>query len=288
MSETKLEKVTDVLYHEAREGGKPLKWQKGLRFVSITLNEIRTELVLEIERPETAIKLLPGSGADLSEEDKYTQYFRWRIAGTGYLDGDRIGVIKSDGSISSRQESLRNSEISIQAVDDSDREKACGSIWYSDATFETRHREPYISMRLLVPRTEFERVCEEVTSGRLRVLELGVHLDLFESEVDSFFREPGMTAGYYIEDGTYSNRAFMSWLRAASRTSVKKDIPESPEDLFQAEGFHEQKINYFGQWLINFGQSFSAVAGFVSKAVLYFAFGYLLLKGLAWFLHWPL
>lgn len=300
MDKPKLEKVNDRLYHEPYKDGKGFKWEKEPRFLSITLTDIRTELCLGIERPETNIRLfqkepqnenaeqnIPSASVE-DEDEKYSQSFDWRIVGKGYLNEDGIGLIKEDGTLSTRAEKFGNTDVTLMAVADSEKEKAHGYVFYSDAEFEKRSN-PYVSMELFVPKTEFDTICEELVSGRLSELELGVHIDAFESEVDSTLREPGMRKAVYIEEDCLRNRAYLSWLSGsrwiASRVSA--EVPDDPKELFEREGFHEQKINYFGKWLIGVEDMFKGLWVGLRQAIVIFVIVYFSYKVLAWFLNWP-
>lgn len=298
MDKPKLEKVNDRLYHEPYKDGKGFKWKKEPRFLSITLTDIRTELCLGIERPETNIRLFrkesqhenaeqntPSASAE-DEDEKYSQRFDWRIVGKGHLNEDGIGLIKEDGTLSTRAEELENTDVILKAVADSEKEKAHGYVFYSDAKFEKRSN-PYVCMELFVPKTQFDTICEELVSGRLSELKLGVHIDAFESEVDSTLREPGMRKAVYIEEDSLLNKAYLSWL-AGSRlisSGVSSESPSDPKELFDTEGFHEQKINYFGKWLLGVEDGFNATAKGLYKALLLAATGYLIFRGLAWLLN---
>jgi len=291
MEETKLEKVNDRLYHEPYKDGKPFKWEKKLRFISITLTEIRTALTLDIERSETEIRLFEKERPPEEEDQTYSQELYWKITGTGNIDWrDRIGLIKKDGTRSARNELFETVEITLRAMPDSVKERGYGSLGHDDGTHSKRHRGPYVWVQLYVPKTEFDRVRDELVSGRLNRLALGVHLDTFESEVDSTLREPDMRMTAYIEEDSYTNRAYLSWLEASRSIKserVPETVPDSPRELFETEGFHEQKLNYFGTWLIGIEQGFTQLGTGLYKAFWIFIIVYLAYKGLAWLLNWP-
>lgn len=222
MSQTKLEKVNNRLYHKPNKDGKPFKWEKKLGFVSVTLSDIRTELFLEIIRPETALRLFEkeandekGEGrtttATQDEDDKYSQKFYRRIVAKGHLDGDRIGLIRKDGTLSDREGQFEDVDITLKAVAESEQEKAYGWLLYDDAKFGKRNT-PNVCLELFVPKTEFDEICEELVSCRLSGLELSVHLDTFESEVDRTLRDPGMRKTLYIEEDSLLNKAYLSCL----------------------------------------------------------------------------
>ena len=122
-------------------------------------------------------------------------------------------------------------------------------------------------------------------------LELGVNVDSFESEVDSTLREPGWPMTIYVEEESHFNRAYLSWLQA-SRSGVvlpKNDLqqtPDTPRELFETEGFHEQKINYFGKLLVEIEETLSGIRRSIYQAIIIVVVGYLIYKALAWFFHW--
>jgi len=103
-------------------------------------------------------------------------------------------------------------------IADADKEKACGSFWYSDATYENRGK-PYLYLTLLVPESRLEKLCNEINSGNFSELQVGVCLDVFQSEVDRFLWEPPMRKTFYIEEDYIHNNAYLSSL-SASRSSA--------------------------------------------------------------------
>ena len=302
----KLEKIHDRLYHESHKEGRPFKWEKELRSVSVEFTEIRTALILDITRSETAFRLFREESSDKSEREEtaeqcsrqeqdkceqYSQTFNRKISGKGHFDGDEIGLIKKDGTLSDRAELFESADVILRSVANSEKEKASGLIFYNDARSEKKRSAPYIILELFVPEVEFDKIWEELVSGRLSQLDLLVYVDTFESEVNSALREPDMDKTLYIEEGELFSRAYLSWLRASRSTGGETSgAPKDPNDLFEAEGFHEQKINYFGKWLMGIGISFNSAANVVKglyNALVFWIAGYLIYKVLGWLFHWP-
>ena len=152
MDKTKLEKISDDLYHEPYKDGKSFKWEKELRHIFLTLTNIRVDLCLEIERPETSISLFPKTkGEDnkkseqentkelgQEESEKYSENFGWRIKAIGSFDRIEIGLIKEDGTVADRREHFDSTDVILRSVSDSAKEKAYGYLFYSDAKYERR------------------------------------------------------------------------------------------------------------------------------------------------------
>jgi hypothetical protein len=285
--DTRLEKVNDRLYHQPYKDGKPFKWEKQLRFISVTLTEIRTELCLSIERSETKIRSsVKDRDSAETEEQAYSQDFGWRITGKGHFDGDRLGIIKKDGTLSPRSEQFETVEITLRPAPEPSA-KCHGHLGYSDGRYSRIHHHPYIWLEVYSPKSEFNSIREELGSGRLNELDLGVHVDSFESEVDSTLRSPDMPMTVFVEEESYSNKAYLSWLRASHGSVVahRKDLPQSPatsSQLFQTEGFHEQKINYCGKLLVELESMLKGTY----RILIYGALGYVAYKILAGFFHW--
>lgn len=233
MAETKLDKVNKRLYHEPYKEGKPFKWAKRLRSLFVTLNDARVDLCLSIERPENSWSQswedlekeredhqkaeqenMMATKSEKEEDEKYSENFAWRIVATGRLD-DRIGLIRKDGTVTDHLEHFERVDVILRPISDTDKEKAYGHLFYSDAKLEKR-AEPYLSLELFVPETRFTPLCNEIVSGRLSALQVGVDVDVFQSEVDSSLWEPPMLQRFYIEEDEIYNRAYLSWL-AASR-----------------------------------------------------------------------
>jgi len=303
MAETKLEKVNKRLYREPYKDGKPFQWAKRLHSLFLTLTDIRVDLTLDIERPETSFSLSPKdlesgiedddkaeqvetttSGEEEAEE-KYSERFGWRIVATGHLD-DRIGIIRKDGTVTGHTEHFDNADVILRPVSDSDKENVYGSLLYSDAEYEKR-AGPYLCLELYVPETRLEKLCNEIVSGRLSALQVGVHVDVFQSEVDSFGWEPPMGQRFYIEEDQLFNRAYLSWL-AASRSvtggaSGAAEVPDNPGELFEREGFSEQKVNFIGKRLLDIEDHFKNTLKELRNAIVVLAIIYVLWKLLVWF-----
>ena len=201
-------------------------------------------------------------------------------------------LIKKDGTLSDRKERFESTDIFLKPVADSEKEKVWGYVFNSDARWEKRNA-PYICLELFVPEIEFNKIWEELVSGRLSELEVGVYVDAFESEVDSTLREPDMDKTVYIEEGELNNRVYLSWIRASRSRAAppgqtsSNQAPESPFELFEAKGFHEEKINYFGKWLMGLGEFVNSIPHLIYKAILFGAVVYLAIKGMAWVFRLP-
>lgn len=301
MAETKLEKVNKRLYHEPYKDGKPFKWEKRLCWLPLTLTEIRVDLRLEIERPETSFSLLQkdmerdiGDGEKAEhknatesgekEEEKYSEDFGWRITATGHLD-DRIGVIRKDGTVTSHTEHFDRVDVILRPVSDTDKVKTYGSFFYSDAKWEMR-TAPYLCLELLVPETRLEKLCNEFVSGRFSALQVGVHVDVFQSEVDRGLWQPPMRQQFYIEEDVIFNRAYLSRLAASQsivgRTSGAALAPDNPRELFETEGFSEQKVNFIGKWLLDVADGFKNILRELRNTIVVLAIIYLAWKFFTW------
>ena len=133
MSKTKLEKVNKHLYHEPSKDDTPRVWNKGLNLVSLKLDDVRVELCLKIDRPETSIRAFskevekarngdsktePDNLATASEEKEevYSQDFGWRIVAKGRLDQDRIGLIGAHGFVSEWAQHFDSVEVFLSSV----------------------------------------------------------------------------------------------------------------------------------------------------------------------------
>lgn len=198
MAETKLEKVNERLYHQPQKDGEPYKWAKKIHPIFLKLSDIHVELCLKIERPETS--LLSRFGMEMEtrddekaeqenmttsgeeEREKYSEHFGWRIRATGLLDdGDKIGVIWKDGTVTGREEHFDSAKVFLKPVSDTDKEKLHGFLFYTDAEYEKR-TDPYLCLELFVPETRLEKLCNEIVSSRLSAMQVGVEADLFQSE----------------------------------------------------------------------------------------------------------
>lgn len=303
MAETKLEKVNKRLYHEPYEDGEPFKWEKRLSPLFLTLTDIRVDLCLDIERPETSFSQLWKDTQKESEDDekagqestttlgeekdeeKYSEDFAWRIIGTGRLD-DTIGLIRKDGTLTDHSDHFDRAEVILKRVSDTDKEKVYGTLFYSDAKWEKR-RDPYLCLQLFVPETRLEKLCHEIVSGRLSALQVGVDVDMFQSEVDRALSEPPMPKTFYIEEDEIFNGAYLSWLAAsrsiASGASGAARVPDNPKGLFEAEGFSEQKFNFIGKRLLDIEDHFKKTVKALRNAIVVLAIIYVVWKLLVWF-----
>jgi len=267
MAETKLKKVNARLYHEPYKDDRPFKWAKRLKFLPCDLTDIQVVLGLVIGRPETYSHLgldedsendvnndvnaeqggTTTSGEEEAEE-KYGEDFGWTIRATGCLE-DRIGLIREDGIITARTENFDRVDIILRPISESDKEKACGTLFYSDAQSE-RRAGPYLYLDLLVPEPRLKQLCDEFVTGRLFELKLGAYVDVFQSEVDHSLWQPPMRQHFYIEEDEVYNRAYLSFLHASrSITTVAPgtvgDHPDEPRKLLETEDFSEQKVSGF-------------------------------------------
>jgi len=301
MDETKLEKVNKRLYHEPYKDGEPIKWAKRLRNLFLTLTEIRVDLSLDIERPETSFSQLLKDEREIEDdekaqqedtttsgeeeaEEKYSERFGWRIVATGHLD-DRIGIIREDGTVTGRTEHFNSADVILRPVSDSDKEKVYGTFFYSDAEYEKR-AEPYLCLDLYVPETRLEKLCNEIVSSRLSALQVGADVDVFQSDAESFGWQPPLPQRFYIEEDQLYNRAYLSWL-AASRSVTSgalgaAGVPDNPRELFEREGFSEQKVNYFGKRLLDIEDRFKTTLKGLNTVIVVLASIYLAWKFLAW------
>ena len=59
-----------------------------------------------------------------------------------------------------------------------------------------------------------------------------------------------------------------------------RQVQKALKRLFETEGFHEQKINYFGKWLIGIENGLNAIPHVIYKAILFGALVYLVIKGI--------
>ena len=113
--DTRLEKINDRLYQEPYKAGRPFNWDKRLRFITISLTEVCTELCLSVDRSETEIRFSTQERpSDEKEAETYSQDFGWRITGKGHFDGDRVGIIKKDGTVSPRSEQFESIDITLK------------------------------------------------------------------------------------------------------------------------------------------------------------------------------
>src|SRR3989337_129178 len=113
MADIKPQKINERLYHQLRESGEPLKWEKRLHCLSFTFTDLGVDLQLDIARPETSLSALlrddlkssddaEGAKQDPKmlrrdeEEEGISDVSEWRIVGKGILDHARIGVLTED------------------------------------------------------------------------------------------------------------------------------------------------------------------------------------------------
>ncbi len=302
MNETKLEKVSERLYHKPYKDGEPIKWAKDRCHLFLTITNIRVDLTLEIERPDPSFSLLLKELAKGIEDDEkaeqedtttsgeeeaegeYSERFGWRIVATGHLD-DRIGIIRKDGTVTGRTEHFRSVDVTLRPVSDAYKEKVNGSLWYNDAEYEKR-AEPYLCLDLYVPETRLEKLCNEIVSGRLSALQVGVYVDAFQSEAESFGWEPPMPQQLYIEEDQIYNKAYLSWLAASrsvtSGASGAGEVPDNPRELFEKEGFSEQKVNVIGKRLLHIEDRFKTTLKGLRNVILVLASIFIAWKFLAW------
>jgi hypothetical protein len=299
---TKLEKVNDRLYHEPRKDGEPIKWERQYHRIYVDLTECAPSLMLSIERPETDLRRRQVKEAykelekDYPQEfqevlclqkvtEAYSQKLEWMIDGKGKLAFDaRIGIIYKNGNVSpSRDHFTTANHIRLRPVPDSDKEKEFGIAWHDVPQYATDRQEESIRMELPVSKTEFDAFRDELLAGRLNKLDLAIDIESFQSENDAFFTRQT----FFIEAEHFSTPASLSWLRASRpvvspSAAVPEELIENPVALFAARGFHEEKINFFGKWLLGLPSAFNAKIEGLIKVVAYMVLVYFLVKGVVW------
>lgn len=226
MNEIKLEKVSELLYHEPHKNKSPILWKKRLHSVFLTLTDIRVDLCLEIKRPETDLfahinhqneeKSEQGDVLSQGEEEteKYSEQFAWRIRATGHFsDRDEMSLIRKDGTVTGRTECFNNTDVLLKSVSDWDERKNSGGfLLYIDSNSE---REPFLHLELLIPAARLDGLCNELVSGRLCSMEVAACVEVFQSQAVGFLSEPHIWQQFSIEeDGGNDNRAYLSRLTA--------------------------------------------------------------------------
>ena len=197
----------------------------------MTLRDVRVSRGLSIGRPETSLSRIwkdtidsMGKGTEGKEattavrnepDEEYYEEFYWHIAGTGHVD-HKIGLIRKDGTVTGPGEDFDRVDVNLLSLptnaSDTAKQKASGSLSYSDASFENR-AEPYLTLQLLVPASLLEPFCHELMSGRLCKLSVGAYVDVFQTEWVRILVEPEMQAPFYIEEEHLST-AYLSSLDA--------------------------------------------------------------------------
>ena len=239
MAGTKLEKINDYLYHEPYKEGTAFAWAKCPSFLLITITNIEVGLGLSMERDETSFLFPPRQnqpGDQPSERDAAaekpsadatdTERFGWQITATGTLKKRRIGLIQKDGSVTGYGRTFDTVDLILKSGTDEDRAAGTGYIFHNgeDLLKWEKQSDPYLTLELQVPATALKQLCEQLLAGRLTTLELGVRVEVFQSEVDRGLAEPGMTQEYYIEEDTVYNRVYLSWLQGTQ--SLWKNLPK--------------------------------------------------------------
>ena len=297
MIEIKLKKINERLYKEGS-----LKWPKRLRNLFLTLTNIQVDLHLGIYRPKNSLaelqKDLENEREDEKEiepentktsrenetEESYSENFGWRIRATGHFD-DKIGLIKEDGTNTDHLEHFSSVDMFLCPVSDTDKEKVFGNLRYDDAKFENREK-PYLYLYLYVPEKRLESLCNELVSGRLSFLEVGVDVDLFQSEVDSSLWEPPMLQNFYLEKDQNFNRAYLSFLTGSrsigSGTLKEIQIPDNPKELFEKEGLSEKKINFIGKRLLDTEEGFINAVNKLKNTIVVLAIIYVVWSFFVW------
>jgi hypothetical protein len=246
----KLQKIDENLYHEPYKDDKYFKWEKRLSGLSLTIAAPKVELNLSIERSETNISLTLRS-SERKDENQYSQSFDWRIFGVASLKdqtrdwiGDSIGLIKKDGSIG---EYFDNIDVFLRPIANDHDARGRGDLSFMDGEYQRRNA--YLNLDLYVPQEQLEKICDQLIADRLSALKLYVYVDTFESEVDYSLSEPEMNRRFYIEEGAYHNKAYLSWLSAfrvindnsgsTERTLDKESADQLVEKLLKKNKFTE-------------------------------------------------
>lgn len=279
MSEDKLIKVNDYLYHQPYKDGKPFNWEMRHRFLTLEIRDPSPQLFFSVNTPGDP-KSSTSSG--------------WRIVGKGLLNHNTIGLIRKDGSVSGLFEDFRSADIVLSPVLHFGDKETAGNVIVIDGKLE--ERSPYLHVQLGVAQDLLETLCSQILAGHINTVEIGFEIRAFNSEVDCAFRGPGLPATYYIEEDSFSNVAHIGSL-VGSRCLPSSDapppskdenpVPASPKELFSSEGFHEQKLNFFGNHFLSLEKLIVQSLSVIKNILVLLGIIYLLAQGLSWLSNRP-
>jgi len=175
-------------------------WCRKLNRIFLTLDDVRVDLRLTINRSKPAIQASlkqDHAATNQSEKDKddnsaaltdlqaetYSQSFGWQIEARGRLDNDTISLLNLNEGISAKSKRFETLKVFLTSISDSQKETSGGAIFYYDSTYE-KTAEPCLCLNLQVPEVQLEKICDELLAGRIRTLRLAAEIDSFELEDD--------------------------------------------------------------------------------------------------------
>lgn len=249
MTETKFEKINQFFYREPYKDESSFKWLKAFHPLDMKLTDVQVILGLSVQQPRAwnpffwkeaeARASLTNDGSISSNEEaqeKYSDHIGWRLSATGYFIKDRIGLIKKDGTITNYREAFDQVDVVIRSVSDAEKEKAVGNFFYMNSEMAELEKRaaPWLTMELYAPETHLERLCREVLTSRVFELEVRVHADVFQSEVDATLGEPVRRRDYYIEEESIRNDTYLSTIDICQPSVSNRKESSSSGDLVAA------------------------------------------------------
>jgi hypothetical protein len=221
MPETKLERISDRLYHETSGKGK-IKWEKSAELLDITLADAKVGLCLSINKPsktsinkiissistESNVNKKPGNKLVDKDDIEHIDRFGWRISASGKFTNSRIGLIRKDGTVDRFGGRYDAANISLIPIYDTDKDKGTGWLYHTDAEIANieKRTKAYLTLELLISEKALEKLCNEILSKCLPELIVRIEVDVFLSEGDRTLSHPNIRDYYYIDEETTANR----------------------------------------------------------------------------------
>ena len=221
MSETKLERINDCLYHET-SGKSKIKWKKSPVLLDITLAAVEVGLCLSINKPsKTSINKIVSSISTESNVNKklekqlvdkgdieHIDRFGWRISASGKFTNSRIGLIRKDGTVDRFGGRYDAAAIALIPIYDTDKDKGTGWLYHTDAEIANieKRTKAYLTLELLISEKSLEKLCNEILSKGLPELIVRIEVDVFLSEKDRALSHTNISYYYYIDEETTANR----------------------------------------------------------------------------------
>jgi hypothetical protein len=221
MSETKLERINDCLFHET-SGKSKIKWEKSPVLLDITLAAVKVGLCLSINKPsKTSINKIISSISTESNVNKklekqlidkgdieHMDRFGWRISASGKFSNIRIGLIRKDGTVDRFGDRYDAATIALIPIYDTDKDKGTGWLYHTDAEIANieKRTKAYLTLELLISEKSLEKLCNELLSKCLPELIVRIEVDVFLSERDRTHSHTNISDYYYIDEATTANR----------------------------------------------------------------------------------
>ncbi len=225
IGDKKLTKAADNLYTEPYKDGKDFNWYRELQMLSMDVYDIALLNVSSVDDPKFPL------GSDKYEE-KRGEYLR----GVGVFDNRSIHLINEDGEIGPGVDQM---EFSIRSLEPDDgKDMPHGSMWWQDAEavrWEGR-RDQHLFMAIYVSPKLFHGIVADIEKRSYESIQLGVYVEVFQSEVERSLAEPWMSQDYCIEEGGMATTYFQGLsVKNRSPSPHGKSLPKDDEDDWNDE-----------------------------------------------------